>query len=151
MLKLLGIVFLNLIVAVGLVTTQFLIGGDFLTEFIKNQVPQIMATAMALNIATITFLSGSLVNIERALKGDKELFKNTRSELKQNIIAMACIYVLNLFVTIFVNNNNVIFGIEVQHIVLTLSLLLTLLFGSLMLEVSFLVLDIKGFNDKKKQ
>lgn len=150
MLKLLGIVFLNLIVAVGLVATQFLIGGNFLTEFIKNQVPQIMATAMALNIATITFLSGSLVNIERTLKGEKELFKNTRSELKQNIIAMACIYVLNLFVTIFVNNNNVVFGIEVQYIVLTISLLLTLLFGSLMLEVSFLVLDIKGFNDKKK-
>ncbi len=96
MVRFLGIVFIALIFTGILGFAGYHSNGIFLYTFAQDQSMGIIGTILALNIATITFLLGHLYSIEH--NANEELFKSTKSEVKQNVYFMAGMFMANLLV-----------------------------------------------------
>ena len=147
MLRFLGAVFISILLASGVLLLDHYSNSGFVVEFARGQSSLIMATALAINIATITFLVGNLLGIEE--KVGKDGFGKTRSELKQNVIAMAIIFVLNTVVIALISTHRSSTGLwSLNNILGTTSLALLFTFGALVLETSMLVLRIKAHSPK---
>lgn len=99
MVKKLGIAFLGILAVGAIMAANKISGNTYVTSFIQSQSIQVVATVIAINVATVTFLIGNLVNIEQKAKQD--LFSGTKTELKQNIGFMfAVFFVQCLLVTL---------------------------------------------------
>lgn len=95
MVKTLGVIFSAIIFALPLVYLDSRVGNGSLISFLKNQSIGIVATVLALNIATVTFLLGHLVTLET--KANKPLFKNTKKEVRHNVYFMTVMFFSLLF------------------------------------------------------
>jgi hypothetical protein len=152
MLKAFGLIFISLIlgwIVVGLSST---IGTNFPLEYAKDSSIGVLATILALNVATATFLIGSLLSIESDL--GKTHFKNTRNELQQNIIVMAVTFVLNIIVVItsqLGNNSFVIMNIDIKTV--SIILVFAILFFNVYLLIEVVLASFKirtpELSDKK--
>lgn len=92
MVKILGMVFGAVLLSLPIIYLDHMWGDGFLFKFFREQAVGIVATILALNIATITFLLGHLVTIET--KANQSLFSRTRKEIRDNVYFMTCMFVL---------------------------------------------------------
>ena len=81
MLRLLGLIFISLIISVAIVLVDIILPGNFLNSFMGGDFIQTFATIFGFNIAAIIFLLGQLFVIERTNQND---FPETRKEIKHN-------------------------------------------------------------------
>jgi hypothetical protein len=143
MLRFLGVVFLSLLLGTTLCVIDYYSGNQFLREFARDQSLQIMATVLALNIATVTFITGGFLSVEK--DKDSRLFDGTRKELRHNVITMAFLFLSNIFVVIGINpDRNLDYLLNNNTILSGLSMVLLLIFGALVIETSMLVLKLKS-------
>lgn len=109
MVKTLGVIFSALLIAITLIVIEGLWGNGFLYKFFREQSIGIVATVLALNIATITFLLGHLVTIES--KANKELFSDTKKEIKDNIYFMTGLFAV-MFISVALMNETLVWNIN---------------------------------------
>lgn len=138
MFKLIGIISVILVVCVLISTVSILSGSGFIVKYATDQSLQVMATALALNIATISFITGNFLSLER--KAGKMFFNETRKELRQNVLAMVITFLINFAVVAGIGTETVIGSFKLDDILSVFSTFLTILFGALIVEVSMLVL-----------
>lgn len=81
--RILGFIFLSLLISISLVTLDFYLPGTYLTDFLSNHFIETFAGLIGFNIAAVIFLIGQLMNIEERF-GGKSGFINTRREIKHN-------------------------------------------------------------------
>lgn len=82
--RFLGFVFIALIFSALILVADFYLPGNYLDNFLENQLMPILATLVGLNIAAVIFLIGGLSDME--LKTDNfAVFDNTKKEIKHNI------------------------------------------------------------------
>lgn len=80
--RVLGFIFLALIMSTSILYASHLIGGSFLDAFLANEFITTYATLVGLNLAAVTFLLAQLVSIEEKRGG--EIFYETKKEIKHN-------------------------------------------------------------------
>lgn len=112
MVKTLGVIFCSILLSVPIMYLDHRWGNGFLLEFFKEQAVGIVATVLALNIATITFLLGHLVTIEN--KVNKSLFSGTKREVRDNVYFMAAMFVV-MFVAVTAMNARLTWSINSYH------------------------------------
>jgi hypothetical protein len=113
MVRIFGIVFIILLVEAGVLYLESITKSSFLTGFLTNQSLQIMGTMLALNVATASFLVGNLTNLEISLK--RALFASSKSEIKQNLLFMVVVFLLDLGILIIIPpavQSNILFSPE---------------------------------------
>ncbi len=98
MIKLLGVFFLVLLIELPLILVDLFVKNGFIQFFVHQQSLEIMGTLLGLNIASSIFLIGHLIDIEAKL--DKDIFDATKKEMKQNIIAMFVMFIIELIIQI---------------------------------------------------
>lgn len=153
MVRSLGVVFIGILVATVPFTAGMLINRDLLLSFIQNQSLGIMATILALNVTSVTFILGTLISIE--IKAKKTIFTRTREQLRHNIIFMTVLFLLNLVAV--VGNKGGLSAplgssiIDVTIILCFISTLFLVLMVIAMYEIVQAVFDLKNFleGDKK--
>lgn len=155
MVRTFGVIFIGVLIALVPFVGSLLLGsGNILSDFIANQSLGILATILALNIASVTFAVGTLISIE--VRAQKTIFRKTRKELHDNIVFMIAVFLLGIVLVVF-NTGNL--HIVVQGADINISLVLTYL-STLVLVLSVLamyeivraVFKIKDFleGDKKE-
>lgn len=136
MLKAFGLIFISLLLATCVTVVGNVLGSDFSAHYAKNNSIEILATIYALNIATATFLIGSLLNIEERIKEDA--FDGARREIKHNLYAMTVLFGLNIvFVAMLGNQEGVIAttGIKINDAIATGVIAILFFYVYLLLEV----------------
>lgn len=110
---LLAFIFLTSI-AIFFVNTE--LSSSYLNKLVENDYSTIIITLFGFNIAIQTIALGQLQEIESYIKKHGH-FKNTRSELKQNIFLNLILVILSFFVLIgknsqidLIKTNNLILG-----------------------------------------
>ncbi len=96
-----GIISLNIFVGIFISYLGYIIGNDFLINFLNNQILTISATIIGFNFAVVVFLIGFLLKID----GD---FSKTKKEIKDNIRFMMLMFGMILFFLIIrpkINND----------------------------------------------
>lgn len=81
--RILGFIFLSLLISSSLITVDLYLPGSYLTDFLTNHFIETFAALVGFNIAAVIFLIGQLMNLEDRL-GAKRGFENTRREIKHN-------------------------------------------------------------------
>ncbi|MBP9715062.1 MAG: hypothetical protein KBD52_01050 [Candidatus Pacebacteria bacterium] len=81
--RILGFIFLSLLLATGLVFIDFHLPGTYLNSFLRDHFIETFAGLVGFNIAAVIFLIGQLMNLEERF-GGKNTFANTRREIKHN-------------------------------------------------------------------
>ena len=81
--RILGFIFLSLLLATGLVFTDFHMPGTYFNSFLNDHFIETFAGLVGFNIAAVIFLIGQLMNLEERFSG-KTIFANTRREVKHN-------------------------------------------------------------------
>ncbi len=97
--KLLGIIFFNIILGAGFILLNQLVGNCFLKNFLDNQILPIGSTILGFNLAGIIFLIGHITEIESKTNAD---FSASKRELKHNIYFLGLVFVAILLL-LFVN------------------------------------------------
>lgn len=95
MLKGLGLTSLCVLVAAAVTAFGNFFGDNFSVTYARENAVEILATVFALNVATATFLIGTLLNIEDRAK--MSVFDKARKEIAHNLYTMAALFVVNLF------------------------------------------------------
>lgn len=96
--RVLGYVFVSLVLALGIVGLDYHLSGTYLQEFLNNHFIETFATLAGFNIAAVIFLVGQLMMLEE--KHDTE-FLNTRREIKHNAYFLLSSFVICLLLLIF--------------------------------------------------
>ena len=98
MIRILWVIFFNLILAILLVTIDCYLWSKwvFLTNFFTNQLLPISATILWFNLSGIIFLLGQISWMEMAGKS----FSNSKNEIKHNIIFMGIAFLVMIFLLI---------------------------------------------------
>lgn len=150
MVKALGIIFLGILITIPAVALSGWANNSFLFNFSQNQSISVLATILALNVAVVTFMMGTLLSIEA--KADKTLFANTRKELLDNIIFMTVLFLIN-FTVVAANKtgfgfmaNNTYFNVE--FILSSLTVLIVVLTILAMYEIVRATFQVKNFFGK---
>lgn len=81
--RILGFIFLSLLISSSLIAADLHLPGSYLTNFLDNHFIETFAALVGFNIAAVIFLVGQLMNLEDRL-GIKKGFENTRREIKHN-------------------------------------------------------------------
>ena len=105
MVKLLGILFAAILIAIPIMILDHIHGAGFLYKFFREQSLGIVATVLALNVATVTFLIGHLVNLET--KAEEPIFKDTKKEVKDNVYFMFGMFLIIIFLVSSMNDKQV--------------------------------------------
>lgn len=147
MVRALGIVFIGILITSVVLVSAFLTGSDFLYEFARNQSVGVTATVLAINVAVVTFIVGTLISIETRLK--KNLFNKTRIELRHNLVFMAVLFLLN-FVVVVANKPGILFhfnqvAIDITYILTAFTALVIVLNVIAMYEIVGTVFQLKDF------
>jgi hypothetical protein len=106
MVKTLGVVFIAILIALPIMFIDERYSGGFLYNFFHTQALGIIATVLALNVATVTFLVGHLISIEN--KANKSLFSKTKDEIKQNVYFMTAMLLTSIILTSASNKHQAI-------------------------------------------
>lgn len=135
MVRAFGVIFIGILVAlVPYVGSLLLNSNNILVDFIKNQSLGILATILALNIASVTFAIGTLISIE--IRAKKTIFRKTRKELHDNIVFMVILFLLGIILVVFNTGNQ---QVVIQNTTIDISQLLTYL-STLVLVLSVLAM-----------
>lgn len=135
MVRAFGVVFIGILIALVPFVGSLLVGSsNILSEFIANQSLGILATILALNIASVTFAIGTLISIE--IRAKKTIFRKTRKELHDNIVFMIILFLLGV-VFVVLNTGNL--HLPVRGVDINVSLILTFL-STLILVLSVLAM-----------
>jgi len=81
--RLLGFVFLSLIIATSIVAADYYLPGTFLHRFLDSSFIETFAGLVGFNIAAVIFISGQLYVIEER-SGKNGAFLSTKTEIKHN-------------------------------------------------------------------
>lgn len=98
MIRILGIIFLCVLLIVPILVMDYFVGNGFLASFFGGHSITLMGTLLGLNFVIVVFLMQSMTAIE--VKIDKTIFIGTRKEVKQNTFFMLVIFVLHFFVLV---------------------------------------------------
>lgn len=82
--KLIGAFTTVILISIVINYSASFLGSSFINDFLSNEYFTVLLTLLGFNIAIQTIVLGQLLSIETAMKKIGH-FKNTRSELKQNI------------------------------------------------------------------
>lgn len=110
--RVLGFIFVSLVIAFGLVGSDILLPGTFLAHFLDNNFIETFAGLIGFNIAAVIFLVGQLMNIEDRL-GGKVQFTRTRKEIKHNAYFLLSSFVACLILLVMrpdLNESLPVFG-----------------------------------------
>ncbi len=97
--RILGFIFLSLIISVGVLCFSHIIGGSFLYSFLNREFITTYATLVGLNLAAVTFLLAQLVSIEE--RRGKEIFRETKKEIKHNSLYLLFSLPASILVLLF--------------------------------------------------
>lgn len=81
--RILGFIFLSLLVSSSLIVADLYLPGSYLTDFLNDHFIETFAALVGFNIAAVIFLVGQLMGLEDRL-GVSRGFENTRREIKHN-------------------------------------------------------------------
>jgi hypothetical protein len=81
--RLLGFVFLSLIIASSVVAIDYYLPGTFLHRFFDSSFIETFGGLVGFNIAAVIFISGQLYIIEERV-GKSNVFTSTKQEIKHN-------------------------------------------------------------------
>ena len=138
MFRLIGIIAVITVVSGLICLVSYTSGSSFIIKFSTEQSLQIMATALALNVATISFITGNFLSIEHKTK--TPIFNETRKELRHNILFMVVLFVISFIVVSGVGTDISVAGVKVSDVLAIASTFLTVFFGALIVEISMLIL-----------
>lgn len=144
MLKGFGLVFLSLLLACTVSVISGLMNSNFPINYAKNNSIEILATLFALNIASASFLIGSLLNIEEKVK--KDVFTSARKEIKDNLYVMTGLFGLNIFLVALINDKSTELlrtGIKVDYIFATIVVAVLIAYIYLLMEIISAVFHIR--------
>lgn len=98
MLKILGLIFVSLLVGVASVLLDYFTPGTFLITFLGGDFVQTFAAIVGFNMAAIIFLLGQIMTIDPG--GATDNFKNTKKEIKDNAIYMLAFFAMSIVLLI---------------------------------------------------
>lgn len=104
MFRIIGIIFVSFAAATLIVMVDFFIPGSFLNRFIGSEFIQMFAAILGFNFAAIIFLLGQLFVIDNS---ERDIFKNTKNEIKQNGVYILSSFSICLLLLIFRPDFNV--------------------------------------------
>ena len=93
--RILGFIFLSLVLAIILVFADLYLPGTYLNNFLDNHFIETFAGLVGFNIAAVIFLVGQLMSLEDKF-GGKTVFVNTRREIKHNAYFLLSSFVMCL-------------------------------------------------------
>lgn len=150
MLKLIGLVTICLVLSVGTTILSMLLGSNFPVDYAVGSSVGVLSGILALNIATATFLSSGLLNIENGLK--KNYFDNVRREIKQIVLSMVIAFAINILCLAVIRDGAKITSfehIDWQSIIpATLSLAVLCFYIYSLYEVTRAAINIKNPDNK---
>jgi hypothetical protein len=152
MIRLLGILFLIILIEIPLLITDVYMNNGYLDLFLKNQSLSIMGTALAINIATSAFLVGQLLTIEINFK--KPIFDNSKKEIKHNLIFMIIVFLLQLFfllLTPIAEKDTSILLNSLRYICKGINLFLFLLYLYALFEMTLAIFSVGKFIKNQKE
>lgn len=97
--RILGYVFVSIILSVIIVTADYFLPGTFLVKFIDSGFIETFAVLVGLNLTSIVFLLGQLICFEEKFKNNN-LFEKTRKEIKQNSFFLLLSFCISLILLI---------------------------------------------------
>jgi hypothetical protein len=148
MVKKLGIVFIVIVLTLVLVLTDSLTSAGYLRDFLKGQSIGVIATLIALNVATVTFLLGNLMSVEQ--KAEKELFKNTKTEIRHNVFFMFGAFFAQVIFVIIGSKDYALklAGVDVNFYINSLAVFSIILVFTAIIEVINSIFEISHFWSK---
>lgn len=153
MVRSLGVIFIGIIIAAVPFVVGSLVNKEQLLSLIQNQSLGIMATILALNVASVTFILGTLITIE--IKARKTIFNETRGQLHHNIIFMTILFLMNIAFVVGNKAGLVInvgsYVIDITMILSFVSMCLLVLVVIAMYEIIQAVFQLKGFLEQDKK
>jgi len=93
--RLLGFMFLSLIISSALVTADYYLPGTFLHRFLDANFIETFAGLVGFNIAAVIFISGQLFILEER-SGRSDSFMSTKTEIKHNSYFLLASFVVSL-------------------------------------------------------
>jgi hypothetical protein len=97
--RILGFIFISLLLATCLVFVDFYLPGTYLDNFLDNHFMETFAGLVGFNIAAVIFLIGQLLNLEEKFR-NKTVFVNTRREIKHNAYFLLSSFIVCLVLLI---------------------------------------------------
>ena len=97
--RILGFIFLSLLLSTGIVLVDFFLPGTYLSGFLNNHFIETFAGLVGFNIAAVVFLVGQLISLEDRVDS-KIGFINTKREIKQNAYFLLSSFLSCLFLLI---------------------------------------------------
>lgn len=150
MVKTLGVIFLGIIISLPAIALSLSLNNNFLFLYSQNQSISVLATILALNVAVVTFMIGTLFSVEA--KAGKVLFDSTRKELQDNVVFMIFLFILN-FTIVAANKQPLVLSfngmnLNIESLLSSLTVLLTVLTVLAMYEIVQACFLVKDFFDK---
>jgi hypothetical protein len=125
--------------------------SDFPISYAVSDSIAVLATIIALNFATATFLVGTLLNIEE--KVNQDVFAGPREEIKQNVNVMAALLLFNiLLVALIAQSRHVELwhtGIQLNYVLATFVLAVLFYYVILLLEIISAAIALRVPRKKK--
>lgn len=97
--RILGFIFLSLLVSSSLIAADLYLQGSYLTDFLNNHFIETFAALVGFNIAAVIFLVGQLMSLEDRF-GVKRGFAGTRREIKHNSYFLLSAFVFCLILLV---------------------------------------------------
>jgi len=110
--------------------------SDFPASYASNNSVEVLATVLALNLATATFLIGGFLNLEG--KAKITAFDNARREIRHNLYAMAILFGFNLILAAMVGKStSTVFSTNIQwtNVFSTLTVSVLFFYVYLLMEI----------------
>ena len=96
--RILGFVFVALLVSFGIVGGDYYFSGTYLHEFLSDHFIETFGILVGLNIAGVIFLMGQILNLEASF--DTRL-SNIRMEIKHNTFFLLFSFAFSLLILVF--------------------------------------------------
>ncbi len=97
--RVLGFIFLSLIISGGVLYFSHTIGGSFIDNFLGGDFITTYATLVGLNLAAVTFLLAQLISMEE--KRGEEIFAQTKKEIRHNSLYLLFSLPLSILILSF--------------------------------------------------
>lgn len=98
MIKILGVIFLCILLIIPVLLVDQVVGNGFLDRFFGGHSITLMGTLLGLNFVIVVFMMQSMTAIEFKIK--KRIFAAAKKEIKHNTFSMLVVFVLHFFVLV---------------------------------------------------
>ncbi len=98
MIRILGIIFLCILLVGPILLIDHFVGNDFLDSFFGGHSITLMVTLLGLDFIIVVFMMQSMTAIEFKIK--KQIFAATKKEIKHNTLFILVLFVLHFFVLV---------------------------------------------------